>query len=87
MASIPCTAGSSWQRINLRRGGAKQRRRVASLKLDMRALLSNLRIVARSVRDGAGIISFERPRHCSLWREPAVQSFIEELQLHKVDFD
>eukprot|EP00972_Heterocapsa_arctica_P036036 5302796-Heterocapsa_arctica.AAC.1 len=71
MASIPCTAGSSWQRINLRRGDAKQRARVAALKLDMHALLSNLRVVARSVRAGGGSISFEWPRHCSLWREPA----------------
>eukprot|EP00972_Heterocapsa_arctica_P088898 13110461-Heterocapsa_arctica.AAC.1 len=71
MASIPCIAGSSWQRINLRRGGAKQRKRVAALKLDMHALLSTLRIVARNVRDGSGTISFEWPRHCSLWREPA----------------
>eukprot|EP00972_Heterocapsa_arctica_P003601 535997-Heterocapsa_arctica.AAC.1 len=63
MASIPCTAGSSWQRINLRHGGAKQRKRVADLKADMHALLSNLRVVARSVRDGGGTISFEWPRH------------------------
>eukprot|EP00972_Heterocapsa_arctica_P082022 12089435-Heterocapsa_arctica.AAC.1 len=71
MASIPCTAGSSWQRINLRRGVAKQKRRVATLKADMHIILGNLRIVARSVRDGGGTISFEWPRRCSLWREPA----------------
>ena len=87
MASIPCTAGSSWQRINIRRGGAKQRRRIAKLKEDMHLLLSNLRIVAQSVRAGGGTISFEWPRYCSLWREDAVQAFIEEFQLQKVDFD
>eukprot|EP00972_Heterocapsa_arctica_P035361 5201791-Heterocapsa_arctica.AAC.1 len=27
MASIPCTAGSSWQRINLAKGGQKQAER------------------------------------------------------------
>ncbi len=35
MASIPCTAGSSWQKLNLAKGGAKQRLRVQGLRRDM----------------------------------------------------
>ena len=87
MASIPCTAGSSWQRINLKRGGAKQKKRVEDLRNDMHVLLAHLRKLADHVRAGGGTISFEWPRHCSLWREPIVQQFIEEFHLKPVDFD
>jgi hypothetical protein len=87
MASIPCTAGSSWQKLNLRKGGEKQRLRVAELRRDMALLVANLRILATAVRAGGGTIAFEWPRGCSLWREPVVQAFVEEFQLHKVDFD
>jgi hypothetical protein len=77
LASIPCTAGSSWQRINARRGGARHRLRIESLKKDMNQLLRNLRQVAIEVRAGGGTISFEWPRHCSLWKEQPVRDFIE----------
>eukprot|EP00972_Heterocapsa_arctica_P077310 11403923-Heterocapsa_arctica.AAC.1 len=73
MASIPCTAGSSWQKLNLSKGGQKQRLRVEGLRRDMALLIGNLRILARAVRDNGGTISFEWPRGCSLWREPVVQ--------------
>ena len=75
MASIPCTAGSSWQKINVRRGGARQRQRIMDLKSDMRLLLSHLRLVAQAARDSGGTISFEWPRHCSLWQEIEVRQF------------
>ena len=87
MASIPCTAGSSWQKLNLHKGGVRQKLRVEALRSDMALLIANLRILARAVRDGGGTISFEWPRHCSLWREPVVQAFVVELQLKAVDFD
>jgi hypothetical protein len=87
MASIPCTAGSAWQRINLRRGGAKQKARIKALKGDMRILVSHLRLLAVAVRKGGGTISFEWPRACTLWQEPEVKAFITEFQLKKVDFD
>ncbi len=77
MASIPCTAGSSWQKLNLRRGGVRQRQRIDNLKSDMRILLAHLRLVAIAARGSGGTISFEWPRHCSLWREPEAQTFIE----------
>ncbi len=77
MASIPCTAGSSWQKINLRRGGARQRQRILDFKVDMRQLLSHLRLVAHAARDSGGTISFEWPRHCSLWQETEVRQFVE----------
>eukprot|EP00972_Heterocapsa_arctica_P030820 4534687-Heterocapsa_arctica.AAC.1 len=62
MASIPCTAGSSWQKLNLKKGGGKQRLRVQGLRRDMSLLVGNLRILARAVRDSGGTISFEWPR-------------------------
>jgi hypothetical protein len=61
--------------------------RIKTLTEDMHVLLSHLRLVATAVRAGGGTISFEWPRYCSLWREPAVQTFIKDFQLYKVDFD
>eukprot|EP00972_Heterocapsa_arctica_P097375 14365703-Heterocapsa_arctica.AAC.1 len=52
MASIPCTAGSSWQRINLAKGGAKHKERVRLLRQDMHQLLGHLRKLADHVRAG-----------------------------------
>ncbi len=86
MASIPCTAGSAWQRINLRRGGAKQRARIKALKSDMRTLVSHLRLLAVAVRQGGGTISFEWPRACTLGPEPEVKAFITEVKLQQVAF-
>jgi hypothetical protein len=87
MISIPCVAGSVWQRLNLKRGGLRQKLRVASLRRDMLLLLSNCRVLARAVRGAGGSISFEWPRGCSLWREEAVQKFMTDFQLRAVDFD
>ena len=87
MASIPCTAGSLWQKLNLKRGGERQRLRVSGLRCYMVLLGGNLRLLARAVRGSVGTISFEWPRHCSLWREPIVHAFVEEFQLRAVDFD
>eukprot|EP00972_Heterocapsa_arctica_P057630 8501364-Heterocapsa_arctica.AAC.1 len=62
MASIPCTAGSSWQKLNLKKGGEKQRLRVEGLRRDMALLIANLRILTKAVRAAGGTISFEWPR-------------------------
>eukprot|EP00972_Heterocapsa_arctica_P012761 1875117-Heterocapsa_arctica.AAC.1 len=71
MASIPCTAGSSWQRINIAQGGAKHKERFRLLRQDMHQLLGHLRELADHVRAGGDSISFEWPCQCSLWKEGA----------------
>eukprot|EP00972_Heterocapsa_arctica_P000838 117440-Heterocapsa_arctica.AAC.1 len=86
MASITFTAGCPWQRINLAKGGAKHKERVRLLRQDMCQLLGHLRELADHVRAGGGTISFEWPRHCSLWKEGAVQQFIDEFNLTFVKF-
>eukprot|EP00972_Heterocapsa_arctica_P098960 14602897-Heterocapsa_arctica.AAC.1 len=62
MASIPCTAGGSWQRIDIAKGGAKHKERLRLLRQDKRQLLGHLRGLADHVRAGGGSISFEWPR-------------------------
>eukprot|EP00972_Heterocapsa_arctica_P049501 7286290-Heterocapsa_arctica.AAC.1 len=85
MASIPCTAGRSWQRINITKGGAKHKERLRLLRQDIHQLLGHLRELADHVRAGGGSFSFAWPRHCFLWKEGAAQQFIDEQpDLHQV---
>eukprot|EP00972_Heterocapsa_arctica_P022626 3330742-Heterocapsa_arctica.AAC.1 len=53
----------------------------------MHQLFGHLSELADHVCAGGGSISFEWPRHCSLWREEAVQQFIDEFGLTFVKFD
>eukprot|EP00972_Heterocapsa_arctica_P019935 2940570-Heterocapsa_arctica.AAC.1 len=87
MASIPCTAGSTWQRINIAKHGQPHIDRVNALKRDMEQLVRNLRELALHVRAGGGTVSFDWPRYCALWKETCVQQLIQEFHLKAVDFD
>ena len=83
-ASIPCTAGSPWQRVNQRHESARE---LMTRHLEtFEALMKNLRTVAREVISRGGDLSFEWPTGCSLWNHDLVVNFLEEFALNKVDF-
>ena len=81
--SLPCTAGSPWQRINRRRSPHVEKR-IAELKVTMSYLLENFITVAEKIIERGGDISFEWPSSCELWNEPAVESMIHKFSLNKV---
>jgi hypothetical protein len=66
-ASLPCTAGSPWWKINRARGVG-----LNLLKVHQhiyRVLMSNLLKLAAIVKEGGGHIHFEWPKCCALWRD------------------
>ena len=84
-ASIPCTSGSPWQRVNRSKGGARFARAHTQ---QVRELFAEF---TRSSRDRAcrgGTVTFEWPKGCESWSRHDVKSFFDahpEFQL--VEFD
>ena len=85
-ASLPCTGGCTWQRINSKtvEGGE----RVESHKQLFRKLFRSLRKLDGSLCEFCDVlIAFELPASCDYWKLPMIQSFINQhsLQEHLVD--
>ena len=85
-ASLPCTGGCTWQRINSKtvEGGE----RVESHKQLFRKLFRSLRKLDGSLCKFCDVsIAFELPASCDYWKLPMIQSFIDQhsLQEHLVD--
>ena len=69
-ASLPCTAGSPWQRTNQRHAGARDK--IAANMVIFEKLIENFKILAREAFAHNGDISFEWPMGGSLWSHGAV---------------
>ena len=85
-ASLPCTGGCTWQRINSKtvEGGE----RVESHKQLFRKLFRSLRKLDGSLCKSCDVsIAFELPASCDYWKLPMIQNFIDQhgLQEHLVD--
>ena len=81
--SLPCTAGSPWQRLNRRHSNA---RRLIQMHMDVfHKLIANFVIVAREIVSRGGDVSFEWPTGCELWKEPAVESMKAEFSMNVVN--
>ena len=71
-ASPPCTAWSTWQRINSSRGGADFEERITKQRGDSLLLIRNFKILAKEVIAKEGLVFFEWPALCDGWRNPNV---------------
>ena len=80
--SLPCTAGSPWQRINKRHRKARELID-ANIKI-FKKLIKHFRIVAKEVMSKGGDVSFEWPSQCALWQEEEVKGMVDELGMEKV---
>ena len=83
-ASLPCTAGSPWQRMNRYRN-PEAGARIEKLMNTMYKLLKNFSIVAERVLQRGGDISFEWPTACTMWNDPEVMNMIDRFSLNKVN--
>ena len=84
-SSMPCTGGSPWTRINIKRpGGYAIHRRHIRL---FNKLWHNFEIIARQAHAAGNPVAIEWPRGCSYWRLPKVQALCKELGLKFADFD
>ena len=84
-AAIPCTGGSTWQRINrlLPGGEARVKRHIALFN----KLWHNFEIVAEACMNKGGHVSIEWPRACDYWKRRKVVHFLARNGLTSVDFD
>ena len=83
--ALPCTAGCTWGRINIKKPGGP-----AKMKEHLRVfnqLMAHFVIIARIVTDRGGKIAFEWPAGCTLWSLDIVQKMVTDFKLKLVNFD
>ncbi len=85
--SLPCTPWSSWQRLNLKKGGPSVQAKVARERAQSLEFIKTFVRVARPVLDAGGSVTFEWPRWCDGWKQPEVQLMIKVLKLTPVNID
>ena len=83
--SIPCTGGSLWQNINVKKPGGAQR--VKEHKRLFKKIWTAFTIVGRECQSHGGKIAIEWPQGCEYWRMKTVGKFLYDLQLRKVRVD
>ncbi len=85
--SLPCTPWTSWQRINITKMvGDNLAALLASRVTSMEYVVTFTRL-AKIVLSKGGSVSFEWPRGCDGWDQPAVRQMVQELKLDFVDID
>ena len=83
--SLPCTAGSPWQRLNRRHEGARAKID-ANIEI-FESLVLNFVVLARHVKARkSSDIAYEWPKECDLWNRPEVENMVYEFGLNKVSF-
>ncbi len=84
-AAIPCTGGSTWQRVNehlyAQKGDEAALKRLAHLRKEAEILWANFEKLAKVVYDRGGIIAVEWPANCMYWKLPAISKFAEKYNL------
>ena len=85
--SLPCTPWTSWQRLNLHRGGPATKARVARIREQSLEWVKTFTRLGKATLAGGGSVSFEWPRYCDGWRQEVVRSMISQLKLIPVSID
>ena len=85
--SLPCTPWSSWQRLNLKKGGPSVQAKVARERAQSLEFIKTFVRVAWPVLDAGGSVTFEWPRWCDGWKQPELQLMIKILKLTPVNID
>jgi hypothetical protein len=84
-SSMPCTGGSTWNFLNVKKpGGAARRRKHIRL---FNKLWSNFDTIARQAYMNKNYVAIEWPENCTYWKLPKVQKLIKEIGLDSVSFD
>eukprot|EP00969_Alexandrium_andersonii_P000015 839-Alexandrium_andersonii.AAC.1 len=83
--ALPCTAWSSWQRMNQK--DDRQQRRLADLRRHSRKLIQNCLILMRDQVQAGGHAHWEWPRHVEPWKWRDVQEAMLEVGMGKVNLD
>ena len=82
-ASLPCTAGTPWFRLNQKFAGARAKN--AAHLATFHKLMDNFMILAERVVTLNGDLHWEWPTHCELWKDPKVQHMMQYFSMHTVN--
>ena len=82
-ASLPCTAGTPWYRLNKKFAGARDKH--AAQLATFHKLMDNFMILAERVVTLNGDLHWEWPTHCELWQDPKVQHMLQYFSMHTVN--
>jgi len=77
--SMPCTGGSPWQNINVKRPGGP--RRMLEHRRLMNKLWASFELLAQAIVDRRGDVCIEWPKGCSYWKLPKVRAFLARYQM------
>ena len=87
-ASIPCTSGSPWQRVNRMKGGLKFMKRHALQVKESKRLFAEFAKSAELTLAREGTVTFEWPKGCESWQRPDVKHFFDSHpEFIPVEFD
>ena len=87
-ASIPCTSGSPWQRINRMKGGLKFMKRHALQVKESKRLFAEFAKSAELTLAREGTVTFEWPKGCESWQRTDVKYFFDSHpEFIPVEFD
>ena len=84
--SAPCTGGSTWQFINLRRGPETVAKIRLHWKLFKRLWNAFERVASHALSVGARVL-IEWPRRCAYWKNDRVVKFLSKHGFVNADFD
>ena len=86
-ASIPCTGGSSWQNVNLKRCGPQTRFKIMAHRRACVKLGKSFEIVAAQCIENGGSVAIEWSTSCLCWSYRQVKRFVNMYALQKARFD
>ena len=84
-SSMPCTAGSPWQHMNMHRHPTAMIKIQKDLETH-EVLMDNFAELAEMVIQRGGDVSIEWPTRCSLWKRDKTLEVLNRFGLMKVDF-
>ena len=73
--------------MSIHKYGEKYLKRLMKRRQKSLQLFKNFELVSEAVHASGGTISFEWPRFCYGWAQPAVMKFIERFDLYEATFD
>ena len=87
-ASIPCTSGSPWQRVNRMKGGLNFMKRHALQVKESKRLFAEFAKSAELTLAREGTVTFEWPKGCESWQRTDVKHFFDSHpEFVPVEFD
>ena len=84
-AAMPCTGGSTWQRLNIKRRGVAKKIR-AHIRLFNQLFIVFKRVATHALKHN-NHVAIEWPRHCSYWKLKKVYKLFKDLGLETALFD